>query len=418
MGSIMQQKRILIVGAGITGVSTALWLQRDGWATTLIDPIRPGSSGQTSFGNAGLLARASLMPVATSALMRKAPAMLLNPDAPLFLRWSYLPRLLPWLAAFIRNVSETRIREIAQGLTAMTADTNEQHLALAQGSIAARHIRQDSLLTLYPERRDYEADSLTIALRKEYGFVPDILNRAEIVERDPHLGPSYNFATKFGDYCWIASPGDYVSDLFQLYLDRGGEFLRARVTGLATGEKPAATLESGDILDAEKIVLAAGVWSRDLAKTLGIRMVMEAERGYHLSIKNPAFTAPQPYMVTDAKLVVTPMQGALRAAGIVEFAGIDAPAKDAPIRLIKRAMGKLYPGLEIGETESWMGRRPTTADSLPVLGEAASAPNIIHAYGGQHLGLTIGPKLGRLVADLIGGRRPNIDLAPYRPDRF
>jgi len=414
----MDQKHVLIVGAGITGIATAISLQREGWPTTLIDPVRPGSSEQTSFGNAGLLARTSLMPVATSALVRKAPAMLLDPNAPLFLRWSYLPRLLPWLAAFVRNVSEARIGEIAKGLAGMTADTNEYHWALAEGSIAARHIRSGSLLTLYPARQDYEADSLTIALRQHYGFVPDCLNRAEIVERDPHIGPTYTFATAFGDYCWIASPGGYVSDLFQLYLDRGGRFRQGRVVNLTPGETPAATLEGGDVLRADTIVLSAGVWSRDLAKSLGIRMVMEAERGYHLSVKDPTFTAPQPYMVTDAKLVVTPMTGALRAAGVVEFAGIEAPAEDAPVRLIKRALGRLYPTLEIGECDSWMGRRPTTADSLPVLGEAAGAPNIIHAYGGQHLGLTIGPKLGRLVTDLISGRRPNIDLAPYRPDRF
>ena len=132
----------------------------------------------------------------------------------------------------------------------------------------------------------------------------------------------------------------------------------------------------------------------------------------------PSNTAPQPYMVTDGKFVVTPMDGFLRAAGVVEFAGVDAPASTKPVRLIERGMKKLYPGLKFERAETWMGRRPTTPDSLPVIGENPRAPNVLHAYGGQHIGLTIGPKLGRIIADMVADRRPNIDLAPYRPDRF
>ncbi|TYC68999.1 FAD-binding oxidoreductase [Stappia sp. BW2] len=412
------QGNIIIVGAGITGLAAAEWLRRDGWRTTLIDPVLPGSSEQASFGNAGLLARASVMPVASPSLVRKAPAMLLDPGSPLYLRWSYLPRLLPWLIPFYRNLSPDRIAPISKALSQITFDTNEQHLALAKGTPAERHICSGDFVTLFRNREEYESDTLSIETRKRYGLVPSTLTREELLQRDPNLGPQYGFGTVFEDYKWLSSPGEYVSDLFEAYLGEGGSFRQGRVLDMTPGSRPSVTLEGGEVLSADKIVLTAGVWSSPLAKKLGVKMRLVAERGYHVVLKNPAFTAPQPYMVTDAKVVMTPMQDALRIAGVVEFASIDATPAKAPVNLISKAIARVYPGLEIDETESWMGRRPTTPDSLPVLGEASGAPNILHAYGGQHIGLTIGPKLGRMVAALASGRKPNIDLSDYSVDRF
>lgn len=399
-------------------MAAAEWLRRDGWNTLLIDPVRPGTTDQTSYGNAGLLARTSVMPVASPSLVRKAPKMLLDPGSPLYMRWSYLPRLLPWLVPFFRNLSVERIGQISGGLSEMTFDTNEQHLALAKGTRAERHIQSGDLITLYQHREDYSSDRLTIETRRRFGLEPRLLNRAELLERDPNLGSSYTFGTLFDDSKWLSSPGAYVADLFAHYLAQGGTFRQERVTDITPGLQPCVTLANGEILHGNKIALTAGVWSGPLARKLGIRMKLTAERGYHVAVKDPAFTAPQPYMVSDAKIVVTPMQDQLRGAGIVEFAEIDAPPLEAPVNLIKQAFSRLYPTLEITEVDTWMGRRPTTPDSLPVLGETASAPNILHAYGGQHIGLTIGPKLGRMIADMASGRSSNADLAPYSPDRF
>ncbi len=414
----MPEPSILVVGAGITGVSTAEWLRRDGFAVTLIDPVLPGGTDQASFGNAGLLARSSVVPVATPSLVRKAPLMVFDPNSPLFLRWAYLPRLLPWLLPFLRNANARRIREISEGLAGLTFDTNEQHLALSRGTGAETHISTGEFANLYPSRADYESDPLSIEIRRQYGLEPGYLSRRDILERDPNIGPAYNFATVFADYAWITSPGLYVAALFDHFRKQGGQFRQARVVDISPGDAPGVTLEGGEILSAGKVVLSAGAWSAKLAKASGAKVNLEAERGYHLSMHAPSFTPPHPYMVTDGKFVVTPMNGFLRAAGVVEFAGVDAPASDAPLRLIEKGVKRLYPDLEFERAESWMGRRPTTPDSLPVVGESARAPNVLHAYGGQHIGLTIGPKVGRMVADMVRGRKSNLDLAPYRPDRF
>ncbi|WP_321337283.1 FAD-binding oxidoreductase [Breoghania sp.] len=409
---------IIIVGAGITGVATAEWLRRDGWKTTLIDPVEPGSPDQTSYGNAGMLARASFMPVASASLVRKAPAMILDPGSPLYMRWSYLPRLLPWLIPFFRNLARDRWVPITEGLAQVTYDCNDQHMALARGTGAERHIQRGECVTLYRREQEYLSDRLSIETRRKFGIEPRSIDRNELRERDPNLGPAYSFATVLDDYNWLTSPGDYVAALFAHYRAQGGSFVKGKVVDLTPGATPSLTLDGGQSLSADKIALTAGVWSGPLAKKLGVKVRLTAERGYHLAIRNPAFTAPHPYMVTDAKIVVTPMENELRGAGMVEFAGIDDPARDEPVALLRKAFARLYPALDLVETQSWMGRRPTTPDSLPILGEASSAPNVLHAYGGQHVGLTIGPKLGRLVADLAAGRTPNMDLAPYAPDRF
>jgi len=414
----MNDKTILVIGAGITGISAAEWLRRDGHKVTLVDPIIPGTMEQASYGNAGLLARASVVPVATPSLVRKAPLMVFDPTSPLFLRWSYLPRLLPWLVPFLRNTSARRMREISLGLAEITFDTNEQHLALSKGTGAEAHITMGEFVNLYPQKSDYETDTLSNDIRRDHGLEPDFLSRDALLERDPHLGPDYTFGAVFNNYGWMTSPSAYVKALFDHFRREGGEFHQAKVAGITPGAQPRVTLEGGEALKADKVVLSAGAWSAKLANAMGAGVKLEAERGYHISMHRPSHSPPNPYMVTDGKFVVTPMDGFLRAAGVVEFAGVDAPASQAPIQLIEKGLKRLYPNLEFERAETWMGRRPTTPDSLPIVGEDAKAPNILHAYGGQHIGMTIGPKLGRIVADMAAERCMNTDLSPYRPDRF
>lgn len=414
----MNGQTILVVGAGITGLSAGEWLRRAGWQVTLIDPVMPGDPEQASFGNAGILARASVMPVASPSLVRKAPRMLFDPDSPLFLRWSYLPRLLPWLIPFLRNSRPARIREIAQGLSQMSYDTNEQHKALAQGTGAEAWITSGDYINLFRSAAEYHADTLWAEIRQRFNLETEPVERQELEARDPHLGPRYQFGARYRDFCWLKSPAAYMAALFDHYRREGGGFRQAKVVDITPGPQPSLTLDGGAQLSADKIVLSSGAWSSRLARQAGAPVNLDTERGYHLSMYAPSITAPHPYMVTDAKMVVTPMDGFLRAAGVVEFGGVDAPPSQAPERLIRDCIRKVYPDLEFERADAWMGRRPTTPDSLPVLGESPRAPGVIHAYGGQHIGLTIGPKLGRIVRDLVAGRSTNLDLSPYDPDRF
>lgn len=412
--------KLIVVGAGITGVSAAEWLRRDGHDVTLIDRVRPGDPEQTSYGNAGMISRSGVVPVSVPGLIWKAPGMLLDPDSPLYLRWSYLPRLAPWLARFLWNGRRGKVVEIARGMAGLIGDAPEQHEALARGTPAARFIRHGDYVYLYPDRKAFEHDAFGFGLRRDHGVTWEEWDRARLVERDPELAPGIDFAAAIKGGCYLSDPGAYVATLGEHFVREGGRFLQGEVAEIVptADGRGAVTLTGGAKREADRVVLAAGVWSGKLARKLGHEARIEAERGYHLMLKNPSHMPPSPYSLVAAKIVATPMQDGLRIAGVVDLGGIDGPALTAPVAGIRKRIRQLYPRLKWEGEQSWMGRRPSTVDSLPLLGPSPKAPAILFAFGGQHLGLTMGARLGRMTADLIAGRKPNIDIAPYRVDRF
>jgi len=410
--------KIAVIGAGIVGVSTAEWLRRDGHAVTLIDRIEPGDPAQTSYGNAGLLARTAVVPVSVPGLLKHVPSMLMDPDGPLFLRWSYLPRLLPWLMPFLRNGREDKVREISTSLDAILGDSVDQHRALSAGTAAADYIETGDYAYLYKDRAAFEKDAWGFGIRREHGAEWEEWDRAALLERDPHLSEQVGFAAALKDHGWIRDPGAYVAALFAAYRAGGGGFQLGEVDAIAPAEAGGTVTVAGEATAYDRIVVASGVWSRRMAEQLGHTVPMEAERGYHLVLENPSFQPAIPYMVADAKFAVTPMDGGLRCAGLVEFAGIDAPAKMERTKLFERRIRALYPTLEWSGMQTWMGRRPSTPDSLPLIGESTRARGIWFGFGAQHVGLTSGPKTGRLIADMIAGRHPNIDMAPFATNRF
>lgn len=410
--------KIGVVGAGIMGLSTALWLQRDGYDVTLFDRVEPGSGEQTSYGNAGILARTAVVPVSVPGLLRHVPSMLLDRDGPLFLRWSYLPKLIPWIIPFLRNGKESRVRQIAGALDTILGDSVDQHLALSKGTAAAALIETGNYAYVYKDRAGFEKDAWGFALRREHGAEWEEWDRAKLLEQDPNLGEEAGFAAVLKDHGWIRDPGAYLAALLETFRREGGIFNLGEISEVLPGaERPSVTV-SGETHMFDHVVVASGVWSRRLAEKLGHKVPLEAERGYHLVLKNPSHMPPIPYMLSDAKFVLTPMDGGLRCAGLVEFGGVDAPASDAPLRIFERRIKRIYPTLTWDGTESWMGRRPSTPDSLPLIGQSTKAKGVWFAFGAQHIGLTSGPKTGRLVADMIAGRTPNIDMTPFATDRF
>jgi len=345
--------KIAVIGAGIVGVSTALWLRRDGHNVTVFDRIEPGDSKQTSYGNAGLLARSSVIPVPTPGLIKAVPKMLLTKDGPLFLKWRYLPKLLPWLIPFLKGANESTVRRVATALTDILGDAVEQHTTLAEGTDAAQYITKGSYTFLYKDRAYYEKEALSFSIRAENGFTWDEV-KAEIQDLTP--------------------------------LENGS----AQVTA------------SGETHQFDRVTLASGAWSKKLADKLGHSVALETERGYHVMLKDSSIRPPNPYMIGDAKFGLTPMQQGVRAAGLVEFGGLEAAPSTAPLDLFRRSLRRVYPKIEWHEEETWMGHRPSTTDSLPLIGESTRAKGIYFAFGAQHIGLTSGPKTGRLIADMIG----------------
>ena len=412
-------KNAVVIGAGITGVSTALWMQRDGWNVTIIDKVAPGSPDQTSFGNAGILARCAVIPVSVPGLLKKVPALLARSDQPLFLRWSYLPKFLPWVIPFLRNGRADRMRAIADALTTITYDSVDQHLALAKGTPAQQYIKTGNYSYVYTTPEARAADAMGHNLRRELGFDIAEHDRAEIAANDPHMSPEFTAATTFTDHGWISDPGAYVSALADIFTTGGGTILTAEVEDVAPrGTGALIRVKDHPTIETDKAVIAAGVWSRKLSERFGLRVPMEAERGYHVMLHGTNFQPPHPYMIAAGKFALTPMRDGIRLAGTVEFGGIDAAPSEVPVNLLRSFIKRVYPDITWERETTWMGRRPSTVDSLPFVGPVPQAPGVLLAFGSQHIGLTIGPKLGRMIADMASDRPSNTDHTAFRVDRF
>ncbi len=409
--------RIAVIGAGIVGVSTALWLQRDGHDVVLID--REGPAAGASYGNGGVLAACAIIPVNAPGLLTNAPGMLLRADSPLFLRWSYLPKLLPWLMRYLARANDHDTRHVAKALHALIYDSYEQHLALARGTGAARWLKPSDYLYVYKDRHAFQKDALSWALRRDMGVAWQELEGAALQDYDPIFSGTRNFAVRMAGHGTITDPGKYVEALCAHFQHKGGELLIANVQDFerSEGSVSGVTTEAGHI-DCDAMVLAGGVWSKPLAQKLGLSVPMESERGYHIDLINPSVMPRAPMMLASGKFVVTPMEGRIRCAGIVEFGGLNARASRGPIALLQRQIHEAIPGLHYERFEQWMGHRPATCDSIPFIGPIAKAPNCYCAFGHHHIGLTGGPKTGRLIADMIARRVSNIDLAPFDVSRF
>ena len=411
------RKTVAIVGAGIVGVSTAIWLQRDGHDVILIDRKGPGEG--TSHGNGGVLASCSIIPVTVPGLLRKAPKMLFDPNQPLFLKWSYLPRLMPWLVRYLRTTNEDAVRRRAAALYPIIGDSLADHQALAEGTGAEKWIVPSDYLFLYNNRAHFDGDAFGWSVREAHGFAWDTLEGSAFRGYDPSFGPEIGFAVKLGGHGRIADPGRYVKDLAAHAEGQGVRILRAEVEDIVRdGGRVTGVRAGGDTIPCDAAVIATGAWSGPLARKLGMRVPIESERGYHLELWEPSVMPRSPVMVASGKFVATPMDGRLRLAGIVEFGGLDAPPSSAPFKLLERNIRAAMPGITWKRTVEWMGHRPSIADSIPVIGAVPGVEGAYLGFGHDHVGLTGGPKTGRVLAQLIAGRTPNINLAPYAPDRF
>lgn len=410
-------RTVAVIGAGIVGVSTAIWLQRDGHDVILVDRKGPGEG--TSYGNGGVLASSSVVPITVPGLIWKAPRMLFDPNQPLFLKWGYLPRLVPWLLRYVLQANAKDARRRAEALMPIIGDSLSDHLALATGTGAEKWIVPSDYLFLYESRAQYEADAFAWDIRRALGFDWEILEDDAFTAFDPSFGSALRFAVKLSDHGRISDPGRYVKDLAAHAEGRGARMITGEVTDIVRENGRVTGIRiGGETLACDAAVVATGAWSGPLARKLGIRPTLESERGYHLELWEPSVMPRAPVMVAAGKFVATPMEGRLRLAGIVELGGLEASPSRAPFALLERNIRAAIPGLTWTRKEEWMGHRPSIADSIPVIGAVPGAKGAFVGFGHDHVGLTGGPKTGWLLAQLVAGRQPNLDLSPYSPARF
>lgn len=409
-------KHIIVIGAGIVGAASAIWLRRAGHQVTLIDKGAPGMG--TSYGNGGILASCSVVPVTAPGLILKGPKLLLDPNFPLFMRWSYLPKLIPWMARYMSNANDKDTRRIARGLTTIVGDSLEQHQALTAGTEAAKWVQESEYNFVYPDRTAFEADAYVWELRREAGFEPELIEGAAVQEKEPILAQNIRLLAINKNHGFILNPAGYVKDLVKLLQAEGGKFINAEVRDFDIGGgRISAIMTDQGRMECDNAVQATGVWSKPLMRRLGLNVPLEAERGYHIVYRDPNIRPIAPMMVTTGKFVATPTDEGLRCAGVVEFGGLKDKKSKAALRLMRKKVSEVFPTMHAATEEEWLGFRPAPSDSLPLVGEVGNT-GIFTAFGHHHIGLTGGPKTGRMVADMVTGNTMNIDTTPFAPDRF
>ncbi|MFN3210362.1 MAG: NAD(P)/FAD-dependent oxidoreductase [Roseovarius sp.] len=412
-----EKRKVVVVGAGIVGVSTALWLARDGHRVTLIDRAGPGEAA--SFGNAGLLASAATLPVTGPGLLRKAPRMVLDPRQPLYLRLRHLPALWPWLRRYLRHANSEAAQARADAILPLIGDSLADHTALAADTPAEKYVIPCDYLHGYPDRAGYEADSFAWNTRQRQGFDFSVKDSAEIRAYDPIYGDAIGCVVKIRNHGRISDPGQYVKALAQAAEALGTRMLRGTVTGIAreSGKVTGVRLD-GQTIECDTVVIAAGAWSKTLAETLGVTVPLHPESGFHMELWAPSHMPKAPLMFAPGKFMITPMDGRIRLAGMVGYSGFDAPAPELPYRMFLHHLKAALPRLEWQDCTRWMGHRPSMADSLPMIGPVPGVAGAFTGFGHDHVGLTAGPGTGRILAQMIAGKRPNIDVRPFAPERF
>lgn len=416
----MTQPSATIIGAGIIGMSTAAFLQREGFQVTVIDRVPPGEG--CSFGNAGGIAFAEIMPTIHPKVLLKIPGWLMNPLGPLTIRWSYLPRALPWFLAAGRNAMPDRVKPIieARASLAMRCVSDFETLLGAQGT--ADLIRYQDSLRLYDNEQQFQAEASERATKAAHGFEMKRLSGAEVREIEPAIGPAVHCGAFHGGWYFVTNPERVVKTIAEDVVRNGGRIIADDVVSLvqAGGRVTEIRLKTGGVHAVDRLVICAGAYSHLLARQIGEAFLLEAERGYHMMLPNPGVSLSRSITYARTPGAATPMEMGLRLAGTDEFAGLDAEPNYARADALWKIFKTVLPGLRPpdAETTRWMGRRPGTPDSLPVIGPSRKAGNVWYGFGHGHMGLTWGPTTGRLIAGIMTGAKSNIDLSPFRTDRF
>ena len=344
---------------------------------------------------------------------------LLDPQAPVSVRPAYLPKAIPWLVRFLLDSRPSRVRSIAASLYALTRDAASAWRTLTHGTHLTDYLREGGWLKVYESHESFDATAPARELLDSNGSPYDVLTGDDIQDLEPHLAPIFVAGTLQRDSLWISSPQDLVRSMVDRYVGDGGEFRQFDVRSIRISGDALRVEGLDSSIDCDKAVIAAGAWSHELASQLGDKLPLDTERGYHMMFAGDGSgLLGRPVLNGDRSFVLTPMSDGMRMTSQVEIAGVDAEPDFRRIRNLATEAKRMLPSLDVRERSVWMGCRPSLPDSLPVIGRSSASGKVIYAFGHQHLGMTLGAKTALLVADLVAGRQPDIDLTPYRPDRY
>ena len=407
--------KIGIVGAGIQGISNALFLQKKGFSVTIFDRDEPGSPA-ASYGNAGHFSPYASVPINRPDVLTDVPAMLLSSTGPLALKWNYVPKMMPWFLQFIRNCTTKRMMHTAKNMHQILDLALPAYDELFDEVELGGLVEKKGILYIWNDQ-SLKSRELEIKVRNELGVDQQVITPKEIHDLEPNIKPIYHGGVYYQYGRHARNPKKILLKLYDLFLKKGGKFLKMNIKDINfNDEKPVIKAETQSFLF-DKIVIACGSFSKRLTDNLDEKIPLDTERGYHVHFKNCDHLLSRPVIFQNRGFGITPMEQGLRVVGTVEFGGLDNPLSKSRVKnLINNA--KYMMGDLPEHEDEWLCFRPTLPDYLPVIGPSKKYKNVFYCFGHHHLGWTLGPISGKIISGMIAEENTNLDLKPYSSLRF
>ena len=412
----MEQKlKIGIIGAGIQGISNALFLQKKGFNVTIFDRDEPGSPA-ASYGNAGHFSPYASVPINRPDVLTDVPAMLLSSTGPLALKWNYVPKMIPWFLQFIRNCSKKKMMHTAKNMHQILDLALPAYDELFDEIDLEGLVEKKGILYIWNDQ-SLKSRELEISVRNELGVDQQVVTPKEIHDLEPNIKPIYHGGVYYQHGRHARNPKKILLKLYELFLKKGGKFLKMNIKDINfNDEKPVIKAETQSFLF-DKIVIACGSFSKRLTDNLDEKIPLDTERGYHVHFKGYDHLLTRPVIFQNRGFGITPMEQGLRVVGTVEFGGLDNPLSKSRIKNLINNAKYMMGDLQEHEDE-WLGFRPTLPDYLPVIGASKKHKNVFYCFGHHHLGWTLGPISGKIISGMIAEENTNLDLKPYSSLRF
>ncbi|MFD4839230.1 NAD(P)/FAD-dependent oxidoreductase [Achromobacter sp. NPDC058515] len=412
-------KQVIVLGAGIVGVCCALELLRRGLSVTLVDQQEPGM--ETSMGNAGVLARSSLMPFNHPGLWGQLPRLLRNDTVQFRYRPRYLAKNLGWATRFLLSARPSVFQQTAQALDGLIRLSAPEHLKLLDACGARRRLRDTGWIFLYRSEQAWNSGELSRRTYARYQVPTQTLHPTELAELEPALSPLFHRALWIQGSYSVDDPHEVVAAYAELFRREGGAFRRLAATGIRRDGQgwTVQGSQASESLSADRLVVALGPWSKNLLKTTGIDLPMAFERGYHMHYSGVnGASVTRPVYDTGGGYVLSPMARGLRLSTGVELDACDAPARPDQLDLAEARAREAFPLGRRLDPAAWLGRRPTLPDSRPMIGQAPRHPGLWLALGHQHIGFSTAPGTAKILAELMLEPGAESRHQAFRPGRF
>ena len=411
----MNKLKVGIVGAGIQGISNALFLQKKGFDVTIFDRENPGSP-VASYGNAGHFSPYASLSLNRTDILLDVPAMLMSSTGPLALKWNYVPKMIPWFMKFILNTTKNKMMHTAKNMHQILDLALPAYDELFDEVDIEGLVENKGILYIWNDQ-DLKSRELEIYVRKELGVQQQLVNKKEIHDLEPNIKPFYHAGVYYPYARHARNPKKILLKFFDLFLKKGGQFKKTDFKSIDFQDEQPILKTDTDKFLFDKLVIACGAFSKKLTDNLDEKIPLDTERGYHVHFKDCDHLLQRPVIFSNRGFGITPMEQGLRVVGTVEFGGLKNPLSKSRIKnLINNA--KYMLGDLPDHEDEWLGFRPTLPDFLPVMGPSKNHKNVFYCFGHHHLGWTLGPISGKIVSGMIAKENTNLNLAPYSSTRF